>query len=729
MSFDILAPMIRTKQIALLLPGFLLYISSLAQEPLSIRESVAEAYTTFRPSMPEALAWIPGEEAFSYIQRDEEKGQTIMKGFVDGRPHEALMSLVELNKLFKSTGFAGPEEIPSFEWLDNERVLISFKGQYWKVNLVRRSQVEKAISCMDIAVNRDLAPDKDHVAFTYKNDIYYSSKTSDSLFITQNIDKNITSGQAVSRFEFGISKGIFWSPYSDRIAYYTKDETAVSDYEVMDYDPIPAAPSPFKYPMAGGPSEKVSIEIFSIKNKDKVTLQTEGPKDQYLTSVTWAADGKSLYVGHLDRSQDDFQLRQYDAKTGKAIRVLFSEHNDKYVEPEHDVFPLEGTEGEFLWFSERDGYEHIYHYAADGKLINQVTSGERVMLEILRYDKESGTLWVMGTDSPLETVLYKVNVLGGEMTRVTKSLGKHKVIMHQTEDMFIDFHSSLSIPMDVRIMDGDGRELYQVSSAADPLEGRRVGTTEIIELKAKDGTTLYSRLIKPNDFDPNKSYPVLVYLYNGPHVQLIEDTWLGGASLWMHAMAERGYIIFTVDGRGSSDRGREFEQAVHSRAGILEVEDQMVGVDYLRTLPYVDAERMGIHGWSYGGYMTLNMMLRKPGVFKVAVAGGPVTDWRFYEVMYTERYMETPKTNENGYRETQLAPLADQLEGKLMLIHGSSDDVVVMQHTMVMLNAFINADKQVDLFIYPGHKHNVVGPDRVHLMTKVLDYIDEEIGN
>ncbi|MDA0973920.1 MAG: DPP IV N-terminal domain-containing protein [Bacteroidetes bacterium] len=679
--------------------------------------------------MPEALAWIPGEEAFSYIQRDEEKGQTIMKGFVDGRPHEALMSLVELNKLFKSTGFAGPEEIPSFEWLDNERVLISFKGQYWKVNLVRRSQVEKAISCMDIAVNRDLAPDKDHVAFTYKNDIYYSSKTSDSLFITQNIDKNITSGQAVSRFEFGISKGIFWSPYSDRIAYYTKDETAVSDYEVMDYDPIPAAPSPFKYPMAGGPSEKVSIEIFSIKNKDKVTLQTEGPKDQYLTSVTWAADGKSLYVGHLDRSQDDFQLRQYDAKTGKAIRVLFSEHNDKYVEPEHDVFPLEGTEGEFLWFSERDGYEHIYHYAADGKLINQVTSGERVMLEILRYDKESGTLWVMGTDSPLETVLYKVNVLGGEMTRVTKSLGKHKVIMHQTEDMFIDFHSSLSIPMDVRIMDGDGRELYQVSSAADPLEGRRVGTTEIIELKAKDGTTLYSRLIKPNDFDPNKSYPVLVYLYNGPHVQLIEDTWLGGASLWMHAMAERGYIIFTVDGRGSSDRGREFEQAVHSRAGILEVEDQMVGVDYLRTLPYVDAERMGIHGWSYGGYMTLNMMLRKPGVFKVAVAGGPVTDWRFYEVMYTERYMETPKTNENGYRETQLAPLADQLEGKLMLIHGSSDDVVVMQHTMVMLNAFINADKQVDLFIYPGHKHNVVGPDRVHLMTKVLDYIDEEIGN
>ena len=561
MSFDILAPMIWTKRIAFVFIGLSFYSFGSSQEPLTIRESVAEAYTTFRPSTPESLAWIPEEEAFSYIKEDKEQGPTIMKGFVDGRPHEALMTTVELHNLFKASGFVGPEYMPDFEWLDNESVLFSYKGQYWKVNLIWKPIVEKAISCVNVASNKEVSPAKNFVAFTFKNDVYYSDNKSDSLFVTRNKDKNITSGQAVSRFEFGITKGLFWSPNSDKIAYYTKDESAVTEYDVMDYGPIPAVPAPFKYPMAGGPSETVSIEIFTVKNKDKVKLQTEGPKDQYLTSVTWAADGKSLYVGHLDRSQDDFQLIQYDAKTGKAIRLLFSEHNDKYVEPEHDVFPLEGTNGEFLWFSERDGFEHIYHYAADGKLINQVTSGERVMHDILRYDKETGTLWVMGTDSPLETVLYKVNVNGGEMTRVTEAPGRHRVVMHPSKDMFIDYHSSLTIPMDVRILDGEGRELHQISSAPDPLEGRKVGRTEIIELKAKDGTTLYSRMIKPSDFDEKKSYPVMVYLYNGPHVQLIEDTWLGGASLWMHTMAERGYIIFTLDGRGSSDRGRDFEQA------------------------------------------------------------------------------------------------------------------------------------------------------------------------
>ena len=724
--FDILAAMIRQVSISIALTLLLGTISINAQKPLTVQESVAEAYTTFLPKSPIALAWIPGEDAFSYLQPVVGGHFEMMKGFLDGRPHEKIIDLYELNQIFESAGFIGPPDFPPYKWIDNENVFLSFKGQYWRANLVWKTG-DKAISCLYAAENEEISPDYSLAAYTIGNSLFYSDRNRDSVLIRRGNSPGIIPGQSVSRNEFGISKGIFWSPQSTRLAYYEKDESKVSEYEIMDYVPIPAQAVPFRYPMAGQASETVSIHVYNLVSGNDITLQTEGPEDQYLTSVTWSLDGDYVYVGHLDRAQDNFQLKLYDAKTGKALKTLLEEHSDKYVEPRHDVFPLKGRDGEFLWISEKDGYEHVYHYDKEGKLINQVTSGTKVIKEIVDFNDKDGNLWVMGTDSPLETVLYKVNVDGGPMTRVTAEKGKHQVIMQDDHKHFIDMYSSLAVPLDVKVKNTDGKEVYQISSAADPLAERAIGKTEIVELQAEDGTALFARMIKPSKFDPKKKYPVVIYLYNGPHVQLVEDTWLGGASLWMHTLAEEGYIVFTLDGRGSGDRGKEFEQAVYGRLGIQETKDQMVGVNYLKSLPYVDSQKIGIHGWSFGGFMTLNMMLRNPGVFKVGVAGGPVTDWRFYEAMYTERYMETPESNQRGYEETRLPSLAGELEGKLMLIHGSSDDVVVMQHTMVMMNAFINADKQVDMFIYPGHKHNVLGPDRVHLITKIIDYFDASL--
>jgi dipeptidyl-peptidase-4 len=275
------------------------------------------------------------------------------------------------------------------------------------------------------------------------------------------------------------------------------------------------------------------------------------------------------------------------------------------------------------------------------------------------------------------------------------------------------------------IINFKGKIVKKLMESEDKLADYKIGTAEIGTIKAKDGTKLYTRLIKPHDFDPNKKYPVLVYVYGGPHAQLITNSWLDGASLWMYWMAEQGYLVYTVDNRGSAERGFEFESQIHRQLGTVEIEDQLAGVEYLKSLPYVDGDRLAVHGWSFGGFMTTSLMLRTPDVFQVGVAGGPVTDWKYYEIMYGERYMDRPEQNKEGYEQASLMTHAENLKGDLLLIHGTSDDVVVMQHNLALVQKFVELGIQMDFFPYPMHKHNVRGKDRVHLMRKVLNYVLE----
>jgi dipeptidyl-peptidase-4 len=327
-------------------------------------------------------------------------------------------------------------------------------------------------------------------------------------------------------------------------------------------------------------------------------------------------------------------------------------------------------------------------------------------------------------ENPLNTLIYRVDFKGNQEL-VSDEEGTHTAVFHTEEDVLFNQFSTSTIPNTARIISGDRKLISTLKNAENPYGEVTIGSAEIKAIKANDGTDLYTRLIKPSNFDPSKKYPVLVYVYGGPHAQLITNSWLDGASLWMYWMAEQGYLVFTLDNRGSAERGVAFEHAVHRQLGTLELEDQLVGVDYLKSLPYVDEKRLAVHGWSFGGFMTSTMMLRTPGVFTTGVAGGPVTDWKYYEVMYGERYMDTPQQNPDGYRKASLLNYVDNLEGKLLLIHGAMDNTVVMQHNLALVQAFIKKGKQVDFFPYPTHEHNVSGKDRVHLMEKVLTYVLE----
>jgi dipeptidyl-peptidase 4 len=311
---------------------------------------------------------------------------------------------------------------------------------------------------------------------------------------------------------------------------------------------------------------------------------------------------------------------------------------------------------------------------------------------------------------------------------LSQGSGTHSAKLSPNGNYIIDTYSSQVTPRKIWVINNkDGKVAQTLLTSKNPVADYALGEVTIFPIKADDGTDLYTRMITPPNFDKNKKYPVVVYVYGGPHLQLVTNSWLGGANLWMQLMAQKGYIVFTLDPRGTSGRGLEFEQETFRQLGTVEIADQLRGVEYLKSLPYVDADRMGIHGWSFGGFMTTSMMLKSPDTFKVGVAGGPVIDWNYYEIMYTERYMDSPEQNPEGYKNANLLNYVKNLKGKLLMIHGTVDDVVVWQHSLAFIKKAVDEGILLDYFVYPGHPHNVIGKDRVHLMRKVTQYLDDNL--
>ena len=545
--------------------------------------------------------------------------------------------------------------------------------------------------------------------------------------VTTDGGNGIVYAQSVHRSEFGITHGMFWSDNGEKLAFYRMDESMVTEYPLYNLDQKPATPKQIRYPVAGDPSHHVTVGVYNPTDKSVVYLKTGGPKEQYLTNVSWGPKADYVYIAVVNREQNHMWLKQYDAKTGDFIKTLFEEANEKYVEPEHGLTFVPGKEDQFIWWSERDGYNHLYLYNTDGELLRQLTKGPWVVTQFHGFSGDGKLFFISGTkESPINRDLYAVSFKKSKkITRLTQNEGTHRITSSPNNERFIDNFSSTITPREVRVFSESGTSLGTLKSADNPLKDYKLGAMTIGTLKANDGSTdLYYRLFKPVDFDPNKKYPVVVYLYNGPHAQLINNTWLGGANLWYHYMAQQGFVVFTIDGRGSANRGFEFESAIHRQAGTLEMQDQLTGVEFLKSHAWVDSNRMGIHGWSYGGFMTTSMMTRQPGTFQVGVAGGPVIDWRYYEIMYTERYMDTPEENPEGYKNNNLLNYVDKLEGKLLMIHGGQDDVVLWQHSLMYLQKNIKSgNANLDYFVYPHHPHNVGGMDRVHLYQKVTDYL------
>jgi dipeptidyl-peptidase-4 len=389
---------------------------------------------------------------------------------------------------------------------------------------------------------------------------------------------------------------------------------------------------------------------------------------------------------------------------------------------------VKNNPSQFIWQSRRDGFNHFYLYDISGKLIKQLTKGSWEVKAENGFDEKGERLFFHANDqSPVNQDFYSVNLKSGEVKRLTYGNGFHTCVLDEKGNYIIDNFSSSTIPREYNIINTATKKAVNFYKAENPIKDYKTGSWNLFTIKNNEGTDLYCRLFKPVNFDSTKKYPVLVYLYNGPHSQMVTNTWMAGGELWYQYMAEKGYMVFTLDGRGTSYRGKAFEQATHRQLGTKEMEDQLKGVEYLKSLPYVDANRIGVHGWSFGGFMTTTLMTRSPGTFKVGAAGGPVIDWTYYEIMYTERYMDSPQDNKEGYDKNNLLNYVDKLKGKLLMIHGAQDPVVVWQHSVMYQKKAVDKGVQLDYYLYPGHEHNVLGKDRAHLMEKITNYFIENL--
>lgn len=562
--------------------------------------------------------------------------------------------------------------------------------------------------------------------------------TGDNLYVggkqlTTDGSRDIVYGQSVHRNEWNIDGGLFWSPDGKLLAYYRMDQSMVTDYpevnipEVDDSTHRIATPAPEKYPMAGQASHKVTILVYNTASGRSVQLQAGDPTDRYFTNVAWSPDSKTIYVFELNRDQNDCRLVSYDATTGGKIAELYRETDPKYVEPLHPIVFLPWNADQFILQSQKDGYNHLYLMDKSGHEIKQLTSGKWVVEQLVGFNPQHQSVVIASNElNPLQCNLFAVDLNTGRRTLLGSDTGWHTPALSASGRYLVDKYQAPDVPRHIDIVNVDNGRKLAYYDAPDPWAGYTVPTYECGTIKAADGVTpLYYRMVKPAHFDPAKKYPTVVYVYGGPHAHNVDAGWHWRSRSWETYMAQRGYVLFILDNRGSENRGRDFEQATYRQLGQEEMKDQMKGVEFLRTLPYVDTTRLGVHGWSFGGFMTISLMTNYPDVFKVGVAGGPVIDWKWYEVMYGERYMDTPQSNPEGYAKTSLLPKAKDLKGKLQIIIGYNDPTVVPQHALTFLKACIEAGTQPDFFTYPGQGHNMRGHQSVHLHERITQYFDD----
>ncbi len=704
------------KKLFLLAFSLLIAIAAPAQnKKLTLDEAVMQQYRSFGADKLRSFQWIPNTNQYVYL---DATGKNMMTASTSDQKAKTFLAIADFNK----AAGASLQSFYGVTFKNANTIAINDGIRFYEYDL--KTKIGKKTSELPETAENVWADEKiENIAFTEKNNLFYLNKNQQKVAVTNESNEAIVSGQFFARSEFGITNGIFWSPNAKFLAFYQKDQTEVADYPLLDITVTPGKLENIKYPMIGQKSEKPKIGIFNLATGKSVFIAPRENTDDYLTNLSWTPDEKFVVIATLNRGQNHMKLNIYDATTGAFVRTILEEKAEAWVEPEHPAYFPSKTSNNFIWISEKNGFNNLYYYSIEGKLIKQLTQNKFITNDIIGNNLGGTEIYFTATGpNPTNMLAYKVD-LKGKQTLQTKDEGVHSVKISTDGNYIFDEFSNHNTPSKSLLIDKNGKATTLLESANKYI-GYDIGTAEIKTIKSADGKTdLYTRLIKPSNFDPAKKYPVLVYVYGGPHAQLITNSYLDGASLWMYWMAEQGYLVYTVDNRGSGNRGYAFESVIHRRLGVNEIDDQMKGIDYLKSLPYVDGDRLAVHGWSYGGFMTTSLMLRKPDAFKVGVAGGPVTDWKFYEIMYGERYMDTPEENQNGFDEASTLNYVKNLKGKLLLIHGTVDDVVVMQHNFTLIKKFIEAEKQVDFFPYPMHKHNVNGKDRVHLMRKVLDYV------
>ena len=564
--------------------------------------------------------------------------------------------------------------------------------------------------------------------FAREHNIYVQSSVgSQPVRVTADGCRQIVYGEAVHRNEFGIETGIFPSPDKTAFAFYRMDQSMVTDYPQVNTFTRIASCEPDAYPMAGMKSHKVTVGVYDIAAGTTVWLDLGDVTDRYFTNITWSPDGKAIYLFELNRDQTDTSLDVYSAETGKKLRTLYTEHSDKYVEPLHSVSFLPWDSDKFLLWSDRDGFRHLYLMDTRGRMLKQVTKGPFVVRDLVGFCPKTKSVIIATNElNPLQSNLFSVKLSDCRRTLLDNGIGLHSGKLSADGTMLLDTYSAPDVPRAYDIINTVSRKRTEHFRSPDPWAGYAVPAYHTGTLKAADGVTdLYYRMVLPPDFDASKRYPAVVYVYGGPHAHLVDASWHWASRSWETYMAQKGYVVFVLDSRGSEHRGRDFEQATFRNLGVCEMEDQMCGVAFLKSLSYIDSSRLGVHGWSFGGFMAISLMTTYPDVFKVGVAGGPVIDWKWYEVMYGERYMDTPEQNPDGYARTSLLAKAGNLKGRLQIIIGMNDPTVVPQHALQFLDACIKSGTQPDFFVYPGEGHNMRGHASVHLHERITRYFED----
>jgi dipeptidyl-peptidase-4 len=690
------------------------------------------------PPAPSEIQWLPDSRGVTYLKKtaggDNKATRLVMREVPSGKERTlCVVDTITVPADLKK-GESDTLEISAYQWAKTGSLMMfEFRDEIFTFSrrdgeVLRRTQNDTPED------NPTFSPDGKKIAFTRKKDLWVldlDSKTetrltttgSDSLF--NGVLDWVYEEELFSR---GNDRAFEWSPDSKRIAFLEFDESPVPRFPIVDFIPVHNTTETQFYPVPGDSNPIVRVGVVDLSTGGATWMSVDTRDDSYVARIHWLRDSAHLAIEKLNRNQDRLTLFLADARSGEAREIL-TETSDAWVDVT-DSQHYYDTKDRFVWGSDRDGFLHLYLYGNDGTLTRQLTQGRWTVSELNAVDEKRGVVYFTGLEkSILERHLYRTSEEVGEIERITEREGTHAVTFSPDCKYYFDRFSSVTTPRVITLHAASGKELFTIDKPeTSELETYALPAPEFFTVTSENGLTFHCSTIKPRDFDPSRKYPVLVYTYGYPNAQVVQNQWGRSTYLWHAAMAQGGFIVFSLDNRGSYGRGKEWASTDLKTIGLKGLEDQVAGVAYLKSLPYVDASRIGIWGWSGGGTMTALAMLKAPGVFTAGAAVAPVTDWRFYDSIFTERYMKGPKDNEAGYRDASPVNFADSLEGAFLLVHGTADDNVHMQNSLYLARELIKAGKDFDLMIYPGGAHGIGGnKERAHLFNKLTRFFEEHL--
>jgi dipeptidyl-peptidase-4 len=583
------------------------------------------------------------------------------------------------------------------------------------------------------------SPAANRVAFVRDNNIFIVDLATreETQVTTDGKSNEIINGATdwVYEEEFGFDNGLYWAPDGNRLAFYRFDESKVKEFQMAMYGDLYPDQYTFKYPKAGERNSTVNIMVYDLEEAFATPVDLGTESDIYIPRIKWTTSATQLCVMRMNRHQNRLEFLLADAAKaspfGIATTSIYDETSKTYIDINDNLIFLSGGNG-FLWNSERDGYNHIYHYGMDGKLIRQITQGEWDVIEFFGYDERTAQVFFSASEaSTIETHVYAASLKKGAPMRLSQRKGTNNADFSTSFKYYINYHSDANTPYYITLHNARGKEIRVLKDnqkLRDTLAKYPLAKKEFFTFTNSGGIELNCWMMKPTNFDPAKKHPVFVNIYGGPGSNMVTDSWGGANYLYHQMLAEKGYIVVSCDPRGTMNRGRDFKHATYLQLGKLETEDFIDLAKHLQAQSYVDGDRLGIMGWSYGGYMASLCMTKGAEYYKMGIAVAPVTNWRYYDSIYTERFMRTPQENPSGYDDNSPINHVEKLKGKYLLVHGSADDNVHYQNTMEMISAMVKANKQFDLFIYPDRNHGIYGGNtRLHLFTKITDFIDANL--